>query len=68
MSRDFFLSTILLIFNFYKFYLMIDKISKNRSLSEIQKEIKKTNLDILTDENDRLLKSLKKPSGSYKSR
>ena len=68
MSRDFFLSTILLIFNFYKFYLMIDKISKNGSLSEIQKEIKKTNLDILTDENDRLLKSLKKPSGSYKSR
>ena len=68
MSRDFFLSTILWIFNFYKFYLMIDKISKNRSLSEIQKDIKKTNLDILTDENDRLLKSLKKPSGSYKSR
>ena len=68
MSRDFFLSTILFVFNFYKFYLMIDKVSKNRSLSEIQKELKKTNLDILTDENDRLLKSLKKPSGSYKSR
>jgi len=67
MSRDFFLSTILFVFNFYKFYLMIDKVSKNRSLSEIQKELKKTNLDILTDENDRLLKSLKKPSGSYKS-
>ena len=47
---------------------MIDKVSKNRSLSEIQKEIKKTKLNILTDENDRLLKSLKKPSGSYKSR
>ena len=30
----------------------------------MQKDFKKTNLDILTEENDRLLKSLKRPSGS----
>ena len=34
--------------------------------SEIYKDLKKTNLDLLTEENDHLLKSLKRPSGSYK--
>ena len=36
-------------------------------LSEMQKNFKKSNLDILTEENDRLLKSLKRPSGSYRA-
>ena len=45
---------------------MIDKIFKKQS-SEMQKDFKKSNLDILTEENDRLLKSLKRPSGSYRA-
>ena len=45
---------------------MIDKINKKQP-SEIQKEFKKSNLEILTDENDRLLNSLKRPSGSYRA-
>ena len=45
---------------------MIEKIIKKQS-SEMQKDFKKSNLDILTEENDRLLKSLKRPSGSYRS-
>ena len=33
----------------------------------IQKNLSSdTNLDILTEENDRLLKSLKRPGGSYR--
>ena len=32
-----------------------------------KKDFKKSNLDILTEENDRLLKSLKKPGGSYRA-
>ena len=31
------------------------------------KEFKKYSLDILTEENDRLLKSLKRPGGSFRS-
>ncbi len=45
---------------------MIEKIIINKS-SEMQKDFKKSNLDILTEENDRLLKSLKRPSGSYRA-
>ena len=45
---------------------MIEKIIKKQS-SEIQKDFNKSNLDILTKENDRLLKSLKRPSGSFKA-
>ena len=45
---------------------MIEKIIKKQS-SEMHKDLKKSNLDILTEENDRLLKSLKRPSGSYKA-
>ena len=41
-------------------------IQKNlKSLSD--KDHKKSNLDILTKENDRLLKSLKRPGGSYRA-
>ena len=45
---------------------MIEKINKKQS-SEMQKGFKQSNLDILTEENDRLLKSLKRPSGSYRA-
>ena len=45
---------------------MIEKIIKKQS-SERQKDFKKSNLDILTEENDRLLKSLKRPSGSHRA-
>ena len=45
---------------------IIKKIIKKQS-SEMQKDFKKSNLDILTEENDRLLKSLKRPSGSYRA-
>ena len=45
---------------------MIEKISKKQS-SVIKKDFKKSNLEILTEENDRLLKSLKRPSGSYRA-
>ena len=46
---------------------MTDKtIQKNLSL-DTHKDFKKSNLDILTEENDRLLKSLKRPSGSYRA-
>ena len=46
--------------------LMIETIIKKQS-SVMQKDFKKSNLDILTEENDRLLKSLKRPSGSYRA-
>ncbi len=45
---------------------MIEKIFKKQS-SEMKKDFKKSNLDILTEENDLLLKSLKRPSGSYRA-
>ena len=45
---------------------MIEKIIKKQS-PEMQKDFNKSNLEILTEENDRLLKSLKRPSGSYKA-
>ena len=41
----------------------IQKISKSYN----HKDLKKSNLDILTEENDSLLKSLKKPGGSYRA-
>tara|TARA_B100000989_G_scaffold265154_1_gene217896 strand:+ start:155 stop:298 length:144 start_codon:yes stop_codon:yes gene_type:complete len=46
---------------------MIAKIIKKQSSEEMQKDFKKSSLDILTEENDRLLKSLKRPSGSYRA-
>ena len=45
---------------------MIEKIIKKQS-SVMQKDYQKSNLDILTEENDRLLKSLKRPSGSFRA-
>ena len=45
---------------------MIEKIIKKQS-SEMQKDFKKSNLEILTKENDRLLNNLKRPSGSHRA-
>ena len=45
---------------------MIEKKIGKKS-SEMQKDFKKSKLDILTEENDRLLKSLKRPSGSFRA-
>ena len=67
MSRGIFLGRIrsnLILIDFSN--SMIEKIIKKQS-SEMQKDFKKSNLDILTEENDRLLKSLKRPSGSYRA-
>ena len=46
---------------------MTDKKIKKNSLSYTHKDFKKSNLDILTEENDLLLKSLKRPSGSCRA-
>ena len=46
---------------------MTDKKIKKNLYSDTQKDFKKSSLDILTEENDRLLKSLKRPSGSYRA-
>ena len=35
--------------------------------SESHKDFKKSNLDLLTEENDRQLKNLKRPSGSFRA-
>ena len=43
------------------------KITQNKLSSEMQKDFKKSNLDILTEENDSLLKSLKRAGGSYRA-
>ena len=66
MSRGIFLETIRssLVYRFSD--SMIEKVIKKQS-SEMQKDFKKSNLEILTEENDRLLKSLKRPSGSYRA-
>ena len=66
MSRGNFLGTIRSILFNRLLNSMIEKIIKKQS-SEMQKNFKKSNLDILTEENDRLLKSLKRPSGSYRA-
>ena len=46
---------------------MADKIVLKDLSSESCKDFKKSNLDILTEENDHLLKSLKRPGGSYRA-
>ena len=46
---------------------MTDKIIQKKLPSDTRKAFKKSSLDILTEENDHLLKSLKRPSGSYKA-
>ena len=46
--------------------MRIENIPKTLN-SEIQKELKKSKLNILTHENDLLIKSLKKPRGSHRA-
>ena len=46
---------------------MIEKIIQKNLNSKFHKDFKKSNLDILTEENDRLLKSLQRPGGSYRA-
>ena len=43
-----------------------NNIQKNLK-SGSQKDFKKSKLDILTEENDHLLKNLKRPGGSYRA-
>ena len=43
---------------------MVDKVTPKNLKSEYRKNFKKTNLAILTEENDLLLKSLKRAGGS----
>ena len=45
---------------------MNDKEIQKKLPSHSLIDFKKSSLDILTEENDRLLKSLKKPGGSYR--
>ena len=46
---------------------MKDKIIPKNLPPYTRKDLKKSSLDILTEENDRLLKSLKRPGGSYRA-
>ena len=46
---------------------MTDKIIQKNFSSHIKKNFKKSSLDILTEENDRLLKSLKRAGGSFRA-
>ena len=46
---------------------MADKNIQQNPSSDTRKDFKKSRLDILTEENDRLFKSLKRPCGSFKA-
>ena len=46
---------------------MTDKIIQTNLTSDTRKDFKKSSLDILTEENDRLLKNLKRPGGSHRA-
>ena len=46
---------------------MSEKNTQKNLKSLPNKDYKKSNLDILTEENDHLLKSLKRPGGSYRA-
>ena len=46
---------------------MTEKIIKKDLNPEPKKDHKKANLEILTEENDHLLKSLKRPGGSFRA-
>ena len=46
---------------------MTDKIIQKNLSSDTRKAYKISSLDILTEENDRLLKTLKRPCGSYRA-
>ena len=66
MSRGFFLGTIVSRFEFTDLKnLMTEKITQKKPSSD-RKYFKKSSLNFLTEENDHLLKSLKRPGGSYR--
>ena len=68
MSRGFYLGSIILSLDFYKILNLMDgKVIQKNLKAESNKDFKKSNLDILTEENDYLLKSLKRPGGSYRA-
>ena len=46
---------------------MTNQIIQKNISTKNYRDVKKSNLDILTEENDRLLKSLKRPGGSYRA-
>ena len=46
---------------------MTDKIIQKNLSSDTRENFKKSSLDILTEENDRLLKNLQRPGGSYRA-
>ena len=46
---------------------MFDKVITKKLSDKIKQDFKKSNLDILTHENDSLLKNLKRPTGSYRA-
>ena len=46
---------------------MTDKKNQKDLLFDTLKDFKKSRLDILTEENDSLQKSLKRPRGSYRA-
>ena len=68
MSRISFLRTIVssLFLQIFKVLMTQKNIIQKNLLPEIHKDFKKSHLDILTEENDQLLKSLKRPSGSHR--
>ena len=47
--------------------LKANKVSQKNLSNNTHNDFKKSNLNFLTDENDRLLKSLKRPGGSYRA-
>ena len=67
MTRRFLLRTIISNLDLQNLKLMTYKIIQKNLSSDIRKDFKKSSLDILTEENDRLLKSLKRPGGSYRA-
>ena len=46
---------------------MTGKIIQKNLSTDNRKDFKKSSLDILTEENDHLLKSLKRPGGSHRA-
>ena len=68
MFRGFCQGTIISSLNFYRIKnQMTNQIIQKNISTKNYIDVKKSNLDILTEENDRLLKSLKRPGGSYRA-
>ena len=68
MFRGFCHGTIISSFNFIELKnQMTNKIIQKNLSTDNYRDVKKSNLVIHTEENDRLLKSLKRPGGSYRA-